>query len=188
MKNHLIFCIALVALMTSCVKEPSILRRLTAEEAAAIPYHTGQTVNFINENGDTLTIKVTYDETKPFSDDYWWENPYFDSKMSITRQPWCYVRTVQLHSTSFNNYQDMEFSVIPEKYLYFLWNYEMSLPYIHLNGETETVEVNGVTYENVHVDSYHNPYTSELDHLWYYNEEVGLIAVKNSEHSLTLVP
>ena len=188
MKKHLIFCIALVALMTSCVKEPSILRRLTTEEANAIPYHKGQTVSFLNENGDTLSFVVTYDETKPFLEDYW-EDPY-DAKMSVTRQPWCYARTVMLHRNSDSNFQEIMFTVIPEKYLYFRWNYdyEMSLPYIHLQGETETVIVNGVTYENVHVNSYHHPNFDELDHLWYYNEEVGLITVKNKQHSLTLVP
>ena len=81
----------------------------------------------------------------------------------------------------------MMFTVVPDKYLYFK-NDEMALPYIDLKGETETVEVNGVTYENVHVNSYYNPYNSELDHLWYYSEEVGLIAVKKREHSLTLIP
>ena len=70
MKKHLIFSIAFVALMTSCVKEPTILRRLPAEDAAAIPYQKGQTVDFVNENGDTLTFTVTYDETKPFSEDF----------------------------------------------------------------------------------------------------------------------
>jgi len=186
MKRHMIFCIALVALMTSCVKEPTILRRLTAEDAAAIPYHTGQTVNFLNENGDTLTFTVTYDETKPFSEDYW-EYPY-DSKMSIIRQPWCYARTVVLRLDSSSSIHEMLFTVIPGKYLYFNWNIEMGLglPYINLKGETETVEVNGVTYENVHVSSYNDPNTGELYHLWYYSEEVGLIAVKNQEHSLTL--
>ena len=185
MERHLIFCIALVALMTSCVKEPSILRRLTAEDAAAIPYHTGQTVSFLNENSDTLTFAVTYDETKPFSEDYW-EYPY-DAKMSIIRQPWCYARTVVLHHASDSSRQEMMFTVVPDKYLYFC-NDEMALPYIDLKGETETVEVNGVTYENVHVNSYHNPYNDELDHLWYYSEEVGLIAVKKKGHSLTLIP
>ena len=187
MKKHLIFCIALVALMASCVKEPSILRRLTAEDAAAIPYHTGQTVNFMDENGDTLAFIVTYDETKLFSEDYW-EYPY-DSKMSITRQPWCYARTVVLRLDSDSIIHELIFTVIPDKYLYFNWNIEMGigLPYIDLKGETETVEVNGVTYENVHVNSYHHPNFDELDHLWYYSEEVGLIVVKNVEHSLTLV-
>ena len=187
MKKHLIFCIALVALMTSCVKEPTILCRLTAEDAAAIPYHTGQSVNFMDENGDTLTFNVTYDETKPFSEDYW-EYPY-DAKMSIIRQPWCYARTVGLTCHADNTSHDLIFTVIPDKYLYFNWNIEMGfgLPYIDLKGETETVEVNGVTYENVHVSQYYDPENDELYHLWYYNEEIGLIAVKNQEHSLTLL-
>ena len=188
MKKHLIFCIALVALMTSCVKEPTILRRLTAEDAAAIPYHTGQTVNFMDENGDTLSFNVIYDETKLFSEDYW-EYPY-DAKMSITRQPWCYARTVVLRLNSDSIKHELIFTVIPDKYLYFNWNYEMgiTLPYINLKDETETVEMNGVTYENVLVNQYYNTQTSELWHLWYYNEQFGLIAVKNREHSLTLIP
>ena len=186
MKKHLIFCLALVALMTSCVKEPSILRRLTAEDAAAIPYHTGQAVNFINENGDTLTFIVTYDETKPFSEDFW-EYPY-EAKMSFTRQPWCNARTVVLRRDSDSTFQEMMFTVVPDKYLYFRWNYEMGLPYINLKGETETMEMNGAIYENVLVNQYYDTQGGELDHLWYYSEEVGLIAVKNREHSLTLMP
>ena len=186
MKKHLILYIALVTLMTSCVKEPSILRRLTAEDAAAIPYHTGQTINFLDENGDTLTFCVTYDETKPFSEDYW-EYPY-DAKMSIFRQPWCYARRVVLRNDADSSIHELLFTVIPDKYLYFRWNYEMSLPYLNLNDTTETVEVNGVTYENVHVSQYYDTENDVLYHLWYYNEEVGLIAVKNKDHSLVRMP
>ena len=186
MKKHLIFCIALVALMTSCVKEPSILRRLTAEDAAAIPYQIRQKLNFMDENGDTLTFTVIYDETNPFSEDSW-EYPS-DSKLSLVRQPWCYARTVQLHCKSDTIIQKMMFTVVPEKYLYFRWNYKLGLPSIDLKGETETVEVNGVTYENVHVNQSYDTQSGELHHLWYYSEEVGLIAVKDKEHSLTLVP
>ena len=185
MKRHLIFCIALVALMASCVKEPTILRRLSVEDAAAIPYQKGQTLDFVNENNDTLTFTVTYDETKPFSEDYW-EYPY-GSKMSVIRQPWCYARTVQMYSHSDSTHALIMFTVVPDKYLYFR-NDEMALPYIDLKGATETVEVNGVTYENVHVNSYHHPNFDELDHLWYYSEEVGLITVKKREHSLLLLP
>jgi len=75
---------------------------------------------------------------------------------------------------------------IPEKHLYFR-NNEMALPYIDLKEDTQTMEVNGVTYENVHVNSYTSP-TGEYFHLWYYSEEVGLIAVKDQNHSLTLIP
>lgn len=184
MKRQLMFFIALVAVMVSCVKEPTILRRLTAEDAAAIPYHTGENVNFMDENGDTLTFNVTYDETKPFSEDCW-EFPY-DTKLSIIRQPWCYARTVVLRHASDSSRQEMMFTVIPDKYLYFR-NEEMALPYIDLKGETETVEVNGETYENVHVSQYYDPENGELYHLWYYNEDVGLIAVKNKDHSLVRI-
>ena len=186
MKRHLIFCIALVALMASCVPEPDIYLRLPAEDAAAIPYQKGQMLNFVNENGDTLTFTVTYDETKPFSEDYWgYPN---DAKTSIIRQPWCYARTVLL--THFTDTTDIRlmFTVIPEKYLYFEWNYELSIADTDLNGATETVEVNGVTYENVHVSQCYNVQSGELEHLWYYSEEIGLIAVKTKEHSLTLLP
>ena len=186
MKRHLIYCLAIIAIMTSCVKEPTILRRLPAEDAAAIPYQKGQTLDLKNENGDTLTFTVTYDEMKPFSEDNWSFNNY-DAKMSIIRQPWCYARTVVLACHTDSASQDLIFTVIPEKYLYFRWNYELEIVDINLHGATETVEVNGMTYENVRVDSHTNP-TGEYFHLWYYNEEVGLIAVKNQSHSLTLVP
>ena len=185
MKRHLIYCIALVAVMASCVPEPTILRRLPAEDAAAIPYQKGQMLDFVNENGDTLTFTVTYDETEPFSEDYWgYPN---DAKMSITRQPWCYARTVLLHCYSDTTDSRLMFTVIPEKYFYFEWNYELTIADIDLIGATETITVDSVTYENVHVDSYTNP-TGEYFHRWYYSEEVGLIAVKNQKHSLTLVP
>ena len=187
MKKHLIFCIALVALMTSCVKEPRILRLLSAEDAAAIPYHTGQIVNFVDENGDTLTFNVTYDETKPFSEDCWGDCSDV-SKMSFILQPWCYARRVVLRSDADSSIHELLFTVIPDKYLYFRWNYEVSLPYLNLNDTTETVEVNGVTYENVLVSQHYDPENGELYHLWYYNEEVGLIAVKNKDHSLARIP
>lgn len=186
MKRHLIFCIALVAVMASCVPEPDIYLRLPAEDAAAIPYQKGQMLNFVNQDGDTLTFTVTYDETKPFSEDYWgYPN---DAKMSIIRQPWCYARTVLLHCYSDTTDTRIMFTVIPEKYLYYEWNYELTIADINLNSATETVEVNGVTYENVHIDQYYDTQGGELYHIWYYSEEAGLIAVKNQNHSLTLVP
>ena len=186
MKKHLIFCIALVALMASCVKEPTIYLRLPEEDAASIPYQKEQTLNFVNQDGDTLLYIVTYDEIKPFSEDSWGFVYYEDSKTSIIRQPWCYARTVQLRCYTDSTDSRMLFTVIPDKMLYFQ-NYEMSIPNYDLKGATETIEVNGVTYENVHVSSYYHPYNGELDHLWYYSKEVGLIAVKKGANSLTLV-
>ena len=102
----------------------------------------------------------------------------------------CYARTVGLRRDSDSNNPELIFTVIPDKFLYFNWNYEMgiTLPYIDLKGETETVDVNGVTYENVHISQYYNTENGELYHIWYYNEEIGLIAVKNKDHSLVRIP
>lgn len=61
MKKYLFICIALVAVMVSCVKEPTICRRLTPEEAAVIPYRMGEKVNMINQDGDTLCFIVVND-------------------------------------------------------------------------------------------------------------------------------
>ena len=186
MKKPLLFCIALVALLASCVEEPTIYLRLPDEDAASIPYQMDDTIKMCNQDGDTLSFIVTYDETKPFSEDYW-DYPN-DAKMQIIQQPWCYARTVLLRCDSDSTYEKVMFTVIPEKYLYFRWNHEMSLPHLDLNGATETVEVNGVNYENVHVSQYYDTENGEIYHLWYYNEEVGLIAVKNKDHSLVRIP
>ena len=63
MKKHLIFCIAFVAVMASCVKEPQIYRKLTAVESAAIPYQMGQTIRMLNQDSDTLCLTVVHDTT-----------------------------------------------------------------------------------------------------------------------------
>ena len=54
MKKQLLFCLALVAAMTSCVKEPQIYRRLNPDEAAVIPYRIGETIRMLNQDDDTL--------------------------------------------------------------------------------------------------------------------------------------
>ena len=186
MKKHLIICLALVALMTSCLKEPTIYLRLPEEDAAAIPYQKGQMLHFVNQDGDTLLYIVTYDETKPFSEDYW--DYADDAKTSIIQQPYCYARSVQLHCYTDSIGSRMLFTVIPGKYLYYSWNREMWLTHIDLNESTETITIGDVTYNDVHVSQDYNTQTGELYHSWYYSEEFGLLAVKNKHHSLTLVP
>ena len=89
MKKHLIFCIAFLALLASCMKEPQIHRRLTDEEAAAIPYHLGQTVNFVNQNDDTLTYTVVFDTTclDNEMDFLFWSNSKLKINLRILPKP-----------------------------------------------------------------------------------------------------
>ena len=187
MKRHWLLCIALMTLMASCVQEPTIYRLLPDEDAAAIPYQMEQKLSFVNQDGDTLTYTVTHDETKPFSEDYW-DYPN-DSKMSIIRQPYCYARTVQLSCITDSTSSRLLFTVIPGRFLYFRWNWELELPSIDLiNGATDTVTIGDVTYNDIHVSTFYDTHNVDLYHLWYYSEEVGLVAVKNNDHSLTRIP
>ena len=97
MKRHLIFCIALVAVMASCVKQPQIYRRLTDEEAAIVPYQMGQTIRMLNQDNDTLCFTVVHDTTYvAYNYDDSRYHPY--GKMSIEPRPYFYAREVVLQS------------------------------------------------------------------------------------------
>jgi len=54
---------------------------------------------------------------------------------------------------------------------------------------TTTVTIGETTYEDVHVDqgSYMAD-TTMVSYAWYYSEQLGLIAAKQGDNSLTLLP
>ncbi len=201
MKRHLIFCIALLAVMASCVKEPQIYRRLTDEEAAIVPYQMGQTVTFLNENGDTLCLTVVHDTT--FVAYYYYDSRYYNpsAKMSIEPRPYFYAREVVLQSPPEDSCL-LRCLVAPEKVVsvslekrslyeddYYYWNGILcrTLPLNDL--ATTTFTIGETTYENVHVDqgSYMVD-TTNMFYAWYYSETEGLLSAKHGEHSLTLIP
>lgn len=184
MRKQLLYCIVLVAVLASCTKEPTIYRLLPAEDAAAIPYHLGDTVKMSNENNDTVIFLVTYDSIEPIMEEYIWSYVY-DSKTSVVPSPYCYGRIVQLRSYADNT--RMKFVVMPEKRFYYLWDHSLDIS-CQLNGETETVNINNITYENVYLRQECDATTGDVLSQWYYNEEVGLIAVKNKDHSLVRIP
>ena len=201
MKRHLIFCIALVAVMASCVKEPQIYRRLTDEEAAIVPYQMGQTVNFVDENGDTLCLTVVHDTT--FVAYNYYDSRYYNpsAKMSIEPRPYFYAREVVLQSPPEDSCL-LRCLVAPDKVVtvslekrslyeddYYYWNGILcrTLPLNDL--ATTTFTIGETTYENVHVDQ--GSYmvgTTNMFYAWYYSETEGLLSAKHGEHSLTLIP
>ena len=201
MKRHLIFCIALLAVTASCVKEPQIYRRLTDEEAAIVPYQMGQTVTFLNENGDTLCLTVVHDTT--FVAYYYYDSRYYNpsAKMSIEPRPYFYAREVVLQSPPEDSCL-LRCIVAPDKVVtvslekrshyeddYYYWNGILGRT-LYLNDlATTTFTIGEFTYENVHVDqgSYMTNST-EISYAWYYSEQFGLLSAKQGEHSLTLIP
>ena len=210
MKRHLIFCIALVAVMASCVKEPQIYRRLTDEEAAIVPYQMGQTIRMLNQDSDTLCFTVVHDTTYVAYNYY---DPCYNpsGKMSIEPRPYFYAREVVLQSPPedscllrcivapekvvtvtyeelrlFQEYEELRLSQDRD---FYYWHTLLgrTLPLNDLS--TTTFTIGETTYEDVHVDqgSYMAD-TTMISYAWYYSEQLGLLAAKHGEYSLTLIP
>ena len=211
MKRHLILCIALVAVMASCVKEPQIYRKLTADEAAAIPYRMGESIRMIDQDNDTICFTVVND-TMRIAYDYFDDYYYFpEAKMSIEPRPYYYVREVVLQGQPEDSCL-LRCRVAPEKVVtvsyeqlrlfqeyeelrlyqdrdFYYWHTLLgrTLPLNDL--ATTTVTIGETTYEDVHVDqgSYMAD-TTMVSYAWYYSEQQGLIAAKHGDYSLTLIP
>jgi len=185
MKRHLILCIALVAVMASCVKEPRIYRILSDEEAAVVPYQMEQTAKFLNENGDTLCFTVVHDTT--FVTEYYDQIYFPEAKMKYYPQPYFYMRQVVMQGRPQNSYL-LRFSVAPDKVVTVIWHsFGRTLSLNDL--PTTTFTIGETTYENVHIDqgSYMAD-TAMISYAWYYSEQFGLLAAKHGEYSLTLIP
>ena len=202
MKRHLILCIALVAVMASCVKEPQIYRRLTEEESAIVPYQMGQTIRMLNQDNDTLCFTVVHDTTFVSNDRY--DPRYNPSGKKIEPRPYFYAREVVLQSPPEDSCL-LRYIVVPDKEVsvsyekrrldhdnhenFYYWHAIMgrTLPLNDL--PTTTFTIGETTYENVHVDqgSYMAD-TTNISYAWYYSEQLGLLAAKHGDNSLTLIP
>ena len=209
MKRHLIFCIALVAVMASCVKEPYIYRMLSNEESAIVPYQMGQTIRMLNQDSDTLCFTVVHDTT--YVTDNYYDSRYYPSEKKIGPRPYFYAREVVLQSAPedscllrcivapekvvtitfeelslFQEYEELRLSQDRD---FYYWHTILgrTLPLNDL--PTTTFTIGETTYEDVHVDqgSYMAD-TTMVSYAWYYSEQQGLIAAKHDNYSLTLIP
>ena len=188
MKKILIMSMTLV-IMSACVKHPEIIGILTEEVAVTIPYEMGQTVRFLDQNGDTLTYQVTRDVTYPYN----WEQYYNAINGADVMHPAhysieCYARTVNLtREQSFN--QRLCFTVRPEKEFSFFFSFgedELDLDMILLADGSYSID--GIDYEHVHHEILYSQFTGELLYDWYYSEELGLLYFKKGDFSLTRIP
>lgn len=170
-------------MMSSCIEHAHIYLKLTDEDAAAIPYQMGQTVYFLDQNGDTLTYTVTYDETYPYDIDRYFnrlgmdDKPYYDDY-------YCYARTVILDCDQ--NGPTLGFTILPQKEIFFYYSTEIDLNGSLLNCGPITVD--DTDYENVHHEILYSQYTGELIYDWYYSETLGLIQIRYYDQSLTRIP
>ena len=178
----------MLLLMSSCVKHADIYLKLSEEDAAAIPYREGQTVKFLDQNGDTVTYEVTRDEIYPYNGEQYINAIHGGDVMHpAPHSTECYARTVILYEQSYANH--MCFTVKPGKEfsLYFIsnegeLNLDMYLPSV------SSYTINGIDYEHVHHEILYSQFTGELLYDWYYSEELGLLYFKKGDFSLTRIP
>ncbi len=199
MNKHLIFCIALVALMTACVEEPMIYRLLTDEEAATVPYHIGESIKMLDQDGDTLCLTVVRDTTY-LSYDYYSFQYAPNAKMSIEPRPYFYKREVVLRGSPEDSCL-LRCNVAPEKVVSISYEkYALSNNY---NGDylccrtilnhtlrlgelpASTLSLGEVDYENVYVaKGEYKSDTATISYAWHYSEAYGLLSVKEGNKSL----
>ena len=104
----------MLLLMSSCVKHADIYLKLSEEDAAAIPYREGQTVKFLNQDGDTVTYEVTREDTYPYNYEQYNNAIHGGDVMHpAPHSTECYARTVILYEQSYANH--MCFTVKPGK-------------------------------------------------------------------------
>ncbi len=178
----------MLLLMSSCVKHTNIYLKLSEEDAAAIPYREGQTVKFLNQDGDTVTYEVTRDEIYPYNGEQYINAIHGGDVMHpAPHSTECYARTVILYEQSYANH--MCFTVKPGKEFSFYFisnegelNLDMYLPSV------SSYTINGIDYEHVHHEILYSQFTGELLYDWYYSEELGLLYFKKGDFSLTRIP
>ena len=176
-------------MMSSCIKHADIYMLLSDEDAATIPYEMGQTVKFLDRNGDTITYQVTRDILYPYNEDQYINALNGGDVMHPAHNSIeCYARTVNL--TQEHSYANrLCFTVRPEKEFSFCFGYgdnginlDMSLM---TNGPCT---IDGIDYERVHHEILYSQFTGELIYDWYYNEEFGLLYFRKGDFSLTRIP
>lgn len=176
-------------MMSSCIKHANIYMLLSDEDAAAIPYEMGQTVKFLDQNGDTISFQVTRDVTYPYNGEQYINALNGGDVMHPAHHSIeCYARTVNL--TEGQSYANrLCFTVRPEKEFSFCFGYgenginlDMYLP------SNSSYTINGIDYERVHHEILYSQFTGELIYDWYYNEEFGLLYFQKGDFSLTRIP
>ena len=176
----------MLMMMSSCIKQANPYVKLTDDDAAAIPYELGQIVKFVDQNGNTLTYKVTTDKTYQYNaSQYPTALSGGDLSHPAPLSIECYARTVILTCEQ-HDAKRLCFTIRPEKELSFFHDGNLSLD-VNLYT-TSPCTIDGIDYENVHHEILYSQYTGELLYDWYYNEECGLLQFKYSDKSLTRLP
>ena len=184
MKKLVIIGIILL-LASSCVKHPNIILKISEEEAAAIPYELGQTVKFLNQDGDTLSFQVLRDQTYPYNGEQYY-NAIFGGDVYHPSRYYCYARTVVLDREEGGI---LGFTILPQKEFYFFYfvngsNFELNC---HLSPNS-SYQINNTNYEQVHHEILCSQDSDETLYDWYYSEELGLLYFKKGNFSLTRIP
>ena len=187
MKKFILIGIAIL-MMSSCVKHPDIYVKLTEEDSAAIPYQEGQTVQFLDQNGDTLTFRVVRDVTYPYNEEQLTNAIFGGDVMHPAKYSYnCYARTVVLSCNQGG--KQLGFTILPKKE--FVFSFVTVGSNFNLNGyllPNGPFSINGTNYAGAHHEILYSQFSGELIYDWYYNEEFGLLYFQKGDFSLTRIP
>lgn len=158
---------ALFALaFVSCNNDMEIIRKLTDNEAAIIPYSLGNSVTYVDHNSDTVTLVVESDVTEKFDSDYF---PIEDNiKTSVPRFPDCYGRSVKFCDIVYNN-AELTLVALPDSLLVIdmvrkVVGAEPEHMYICKVLDLKTSHADSITIEGT---TYHNVYITNNPHIIY---------------------
>ncbi|MBR0176322.1 MAG: hypothetical protein IJQ11_02715 [Bacteroidales bacterium] len=185
MKKIIIIGMALI-MTSSCVKHPNIILKLSEEEAAAIPYQMGQTVNFLDQDGDTLAFQVIRDITYPYS-----QEPLYYAVHDVDVVEPCqydrYARTVVM--TCEQDAKRLGFTVLPKKdFFFYFGSYGSSFSLDVKLSPNDVVTIHDITHENVQHEVLYDQDSDVPLYDWYYNEEFGLLYFRKGDFELTRIP
>lgn len=180
MKKIALILVAMGLAFTSCDNTIDITRKISAEDAAIVPYQNGQTIKFLNTlTNDTLELTVTDDHIQKMNS---YEHYYgqYDSYNSYS-----YCRYISM-SDEFN-LNKIEFIICPDKEFYFVFNDYGKKTTIGIDFDLNEIEPLATT--TIEGKDYTNVYTKNLSEggKAFFSTEKGLIMLRTVNYSYLLI-
>lgn len=166
MNKQILTLLFLTALLSSCVEDPTILRKLSDEDATVIPYKTDDMIKFIDNENDTLTFKVVDDDICKQYEPHGNHSFYYAGEG-------CYTRVVTLYGEF--NQAEMRLTAMPDKKLSISLKTSKLVKTELFDFDLESTQPGSVTINGIEYNcAYTNLQPDNITSL--YSQEYGLLS------------